>query len=261
MSLQPPWLSKPLGGAEAMTVAAITFDFWSTLYRSTPSTHLRRRQSIESALAAAGRDDVSEAAVARAVEQAWVVWHRVWSEEHRTLGAAEWLDLVMDGLDVSLPTSVSAAAVEALQTAALDLAILPADGVPEELARLAPHYRLGVISDTGTTPGSVLRSLMERDDLLYCFDYLVFSDEFGRSKPHPSVFLSMLSHLEVDPREAAHIGDRRRTDVAGARGVGMRTVRYAGIRDDSDIAHPEADAVIETYDELEALLARWEHEA
>jgi FMN phosphatase YigB (HAD superfamily) len=253
--------SEQVVAAEAMTVEAITFDFWSTLYRSTRSTHLRRVSSIKSALATAGRDDIGEEVVAGAVQQAWVLWDRIWRQEQRTLGAAEWLALVLDELDISLPTSVSTATVQALQTAALDLAILPADGLPGVLARLASHYRLGVISDTGATPGRVLRSLMRRDGLLHYIDYLIFSDEFGRSKPHPSVFLSMLSHLDVDPREAVHVGDLRRTDVAGARGVGMRTVRYTGIRDDPDIAHPEADAVIQTHEELEALLEQWEHEA
>jgi len=70
----------------------------------------------------------------------------------------------------------------------------------------------------------------------------------------------MLDRLAVPPHEAVHVGDRLRTDVAGARSVGMRTVRYAGIRDEPDDAYPDADAVIQTHGDLEAVLGEWERD-
>jgi len=244
-----------------MTIRAITFDFWSTLYRSTRPSRLRRLLHIQSALSAVGHDDIAEASVADAMQQAWIVWDRVWREEQRTFEASRWLSLVLGELDLALPKSLFTTTVHAVQTASLDPAVIPADGTTDMLARLVPRFRLGVISDTGVTPGWVLRSLMKRDGLLHDFEYLIFSGEFGRSKPHPTVFLTMLDRLEVQPREAVHVGDLRRTDVAGARGVGMRSVRYAGIRDDRDDAYPEADAVIHSHDHLESVLEEWSHNA
>jgi putative hydrolase of the HAD superfamily len=235
----------------------VTLDFWSTLYRSVPALHSRRLLCVQSALTSAGCDAITEPLLAGALQQAWTLWDRVWREEQRTWGGKEWLSAVLDHLDVALPEPLFATTVAALQTASLDTAVRPEDGTAEMLARLAPRYRLGLISDTGVTPGTVLRSLMERDGLLQHLDHLIFSDEFGRSKPYPDVFLAMLDRLAVRPQEAVHVGDRRRTDVAGARSVGMRTVRYAGIRDETDDAYPDADAVIESHDDLEAVLGEW----
>jgi FMN phosphatase YigB (HAD superfamily) len=51
----------------------------------------------------------------------------------------------------------------------------------------------------------------------------------------------------------AHIGDLRRTDIAGARGAGWKSIRYIGFFDDqSDL--PEADHVVKAHGDLLELL-------
>ena len=82
---------------------------------------------------------------------------------------------------------------------------------------------LGVISNTGRTPGRVLRQLLADAGLLPCFDVLVFSDEAGVRKPAAAIFRRVLSETGVDPARAVHVGDDAVSDVAGARGVGMRS--------------------------------------
>ena len=57
-----------------------------------------------------------------------------------------------------------------------------------------------------------------------------------------------------DPTRAAHVGDRRRTDVAGARALGMVSVRYAGWSDDPPENGPEADHVLTDHRDLCAAL-------
>ena len=82
---------------------------------------------------------------------------------------------------------------------------------------------------------------------------LAFSDEVGVYKPEPEIFRVALAGLGVDnPVGAIHVGDLRRTDVAGARALGMTTVRFRGVVDDE--GGPEADHVIDRLDALPALL-------
>jgi FMN phosphatase YigB (HAD superfamily) len=50
-----------------------------------------------------------------------------------------------------------------------------------------------------------------------------------------------------------HVGDLRRTDVAGARGVGMASVRIRAAHDD-DSALPEGDHVAASHAELREIL-------
>ena len=134
----------------------------------------------------------------------------------------------------------------------------------EVLVELSATYRLGLISDTGITPGRVLRQIMEEDGILDYFIHLTFSDEIGFSKPHPDAFLTTLKHLQVSPDQAVHVGDLLRTDIAGAKRVNMRAVQYIGITHDQEEVAPPAletavapDAIIENHTQLFALLQDW----
>ena len=53
-------------------------------------------------------------------------------------------------------------------------------------------------------------------------DCVVGSRAFGRTKPHPEIFLHALALLEVEPEEAAMIGDSYEDDIEGARALGMK---------------------------------------
>ena len=107
------------------------------------------------------------------------------------------------------------------------------------------------------TPSTTLRHLLDRHGLLGHFDHWSFSDEVGVYKPDAAIFRDALAGLGgVDPTEAAHIGDLRRTDVAGARAMGMLALRYRGANDDHDESHgPEADVVVDDHAELLGILS------
>jgi putative hydrolase of the HAD superfamily len=53
-------------------------------------------------------------------------------------------------------------------------------------------------------------------------DVAVGSGTHGKTKPHPAIFLSVLTALEVEPEEAAMVGDSPEDDIAGARALGMQ---------------------------------------
>jgi putative hydrolase of the HAD superfamily len=141
-----------------------------------------------------------------------------------------------------------------LQETQLGLGIASLEGARDLLKALrAAGIRRGLVCDTGLTPGYVVRKLLDRAGLLDELEVLVFSDEAGVPKPHPKVFRQALSQLDASAEEALHVGDLRRTDVAGARGVGMATARIRGHHDDRS-EHPEADQVVDSHAELQALL-------
>ena len=233
-------------------LSAITFDFWGTLYQPA-SARDERLHILEEALVyhAQARP---WADLEAAYQQAWGTWERVWREEHRSITIEHWVNEMLALLDAELPKEVVAGlgrSVEEIYLSGDDPPPVP--GVVEVLPRLSRHYRLGLISDTGLTPGWVLREVLRRDGLLHYFEALTFSDETGATKPLPEQFLRTLSNLEARPEEAAHIGDLPETDLAGARGVGMRAILFLGMSDRQD-GRSLADAVFEEYSELEELL-------
>jgi FMN phosphatase YigB (HAD superfamily) len=107
----------------------------------------------------------------------------------------------------------------------------------------------GLVCDTGMTPGRVVRQLLDQAGLLGHLEVLCFSDEVGEPKPGTQIFAKALDGLGVRPPEAIHIGDLRRTDIAGALDMGMHAARFRGVHDDQSDA-PEAKIVLDRHLDL-----------
>ncbi len=99
--------------------------------------------------------------------------------------------------------------------------MLPA-GHQETLSDLGSRYRLALISnfDHGATARRVLRD----HGVDHFFELILISEEFGRRKPHPAIFISVLEKLGVAPSEAMYIGDSWDDDVVGAHNAGIPSV-------------------------------------
>jgi HAD superfamily hydrolase (TIGR01549 family) len=67
-------------------------------------------------------------------------------------------------------------------------------------------------------------------------DEVLTSGAHGKTKPHESIFMALLSQLEVEPPQAAMVGDTLHEDVEGARAIGMRAVLL-----DREGRHPDVE--------------------
>jgi HAD superfamily hydrolase (TIGR01549 family) len=235
---------------------AVTFDFWGTLYQNANGKDERLRL-LEEALTRYNQSR-GKADLEAAYRHVWTVWERVWLEEHRSISVEHWLREALAFLEADLPEDEIAGLRQPIEEVFLNDGMPQVvEGVTEVLPRLSERYRLGIISDTGLTPGRVLRQVLDRDGLLRHFRVQTFSDETGTTKPLPQQFLRTLEILETRPEKAAHVGDLPETDLAGAQGAGMRSILFLGVSDRQD-GIPLADAAFETYDELEELLENLE---
>ena len=115
---------------------------------------------------------------------------------------------------------------------------------------------LAIISDTAFSPGSVLKQLMERDGIARYFDHYIFSDETGVAKPHPDAFHKALDGLGGTPEKGVHIGDIERTDILGAKGVGMEAILYRTPDRQHKYAEETtvADYILEEWGEIEGVI-------
>ena len=232
---------------------AVTFDCWSTLiYEVDPN---RAREIRAEALWKTARRLGLDGSLERAVEALDAGWRKHWDLWHRGVasGAAEIGCWALEALGVTSPTD-DPALTRVLAEASLEEEILPLDGARETLERLAARgVRRALICDTGFSPGSVVRRLLDGAGLLELLEVQVFSDEAGVPKPDPRVFRLALAGLDAGPDAAVHVGDRRRSDVAGARALGMGSVRIRWHYDDrSD--DPDADAIADSHAHLCDLL-------
>jgi putative hydrolase of the HAD superfamily len=244
-----------------VAIKAVTFDFWSTLYQNRVVDYNKRLHALKEAVEQGCGARFTVGQFEEAMKEARETWNQAWLHHHRTMSAEEWLLVMLNRLDVSLaPGDLDRIKTDMENTVLVDRPALVPEG-REVLASLAICYRLAIISDTGLTPGRILRQLLDEDNISSYFRRFTFSDEVGYSKPHPAAFLITLEHLGVRPEEAVHVGDLLRTDIAGAQQVGMRAVQYIGVHRDEGLASQtliKLDAIINSHTALEPWLRMWD---
>lgn len=237
---------------------AVTFDYWNTLCHE-PDVD-QRRELVADAWAGVLADagvEVERDTVASVYDDARTVFNAAWEENRQFTGdhAARYsLDRLAGGdADPKGLTRLADRLLEAWHGCSETAEVLPVDGVADVLDELRSRgIRVGIICDVGLMASPYLRAHLDRHGLLGHFDHWSFSDEVGVYKPHRRIFEHALSGLgDVDPVRSAHVGDRRRTDIAGAAAMGMRAVRITAVFDDDDPEQgPPGDAVIASYDVL-----------
>ena len=188
--------------------------------------------------------------VGTAFYEAWI--------ENRQFTTAHAVDTLLGALGVEVDASRRAVMAEELERAPMEPAPKAAPGLVECLDALAAgEVRIGIICDVGMTPSTALRANLERMGLLERFHHWSFSDDVGTYKPDRAIFDHALAGLGSRPERTAHVGDLRRTDVAGAAGAGWVSVRYRGLDDDDggeDSGHIEADHVVDHLADLPSVL-------
>jgi putative hydrolase of the HAD superfamily len=234
---------------------AVTFDCWNTLLFEPDwhEAHARRVGALLRAAQEGGHSTTSEEADA-AFSGAWERHMRLWSEGLAT-GSREVARDALGTLGIRRPHAELEHLIEAFEEASHSSRIQALPGSAEILRDLsAAGIRCALVCDTGLTPGRVVRRHLDRLGLLPFLEVQAFSDEVGVPKPDPRTFRWALDPLGVAPNRALHVGDLRRTDVAGARALGMQTARIH-IRHDDDTSLPEADFVVDSYPRLWQIVA------
>lgn len=239
-------------------IEAITFDLWGTLIRETAESARKVREARTRNLYMLLQDqgypgtlEEVEAASEQVGERLQAIWAR-----HEDVGAEGQVQLFLEALDDAWEAPQDRMVLANLEWAYVSpvLRALPVlnQGVGELLNELRGRYRLGLICNTGRTPGAILTIVLQRLGVLDHFDVLTFSDVVGVRKPDPQIFHLTLEQLQVSPDRTLHVGDDPSTDVLGARRAGM----WAALLGPSEVSFPEDRRVgaIETLAELPRIL-------
>jgi putative hydrolase of the HAD superfamily len=228
-------------------IKAVTFDLWNTLIVEKNYNELRV-EALGKALLGEGISRTHDE-VMKAYEAATERYNRVWADDHRHLPKEERLNLSLELLGAELPNDVKASVAREFAEAFLREPPELNDGVVKTVRSLSAKMKLGIISDTGLTPGSVIRRYLSEKGLLSYFSATVFSDELGYCKPDVRAFMKALRLLGTEPAEAMHVGDLLRTDVAGAKAAGMKAV-WLKVRDGEKVEGVVPDYVITSLPQL-----------
>lgn len=210
-------------------IRAVTFDCWGTLitdgnFRVAWDERLRALTDVSG-----GRLRPDEAR--DLLDRAWREHHHRWiaGTQHGSPGIARYCTAEL-GLDDPKACDVLQ---EAFEEAGRLGGVTALDGAADTLRTLREAgVRTALVCDAGFTPGRVVRDFLSDYGLLDNLEFCAFSDEVGEPKPNASIFRAALNAIDTAPSEAAHVGDLLRTDVHGARALGMKTVRITAVNDD-----------------------------
>lgn len=238
-----------------MAVEAVTFDYWNTLCMEPAPGHMRDLR-IEAWLGLL--EDAGFATERKLLDEAFAgSWER--EQERWTAGVhmshVEAAEFILEALGYEVPGDLREVLLDAFLAVGDNADITPTPNVAGTLAVLKENgVKIGIVCDVGYTPSTKLRGYLDRHGLLGYFDHWSFSDEVGCYKPNPVIFHHALDGLGVAAGRTAHIGDLRRTDVAGARAMGMTAIRYNGIHEDDSQPEPEGHHVIGDHADLPRVL-------
>ncbi len=214
-------------------IDTITFDLWNTLLSNTPQDNqkygIKRVEKISKILRQNGQKINSDHlidAYHNGFEKCKETWRR-----NLDLSTEEQLKIMFDLLNdeklKNIPQKLMLHLVEAFVSPILEDPPDLIDGAEEILTQVKKKgYKVGLICNTGTTPGKTIKVLLERFGMTKYFDVTTFSNELKIRKPDPRIFLYTLSQLKSQPQSSAHVGDLTDVDVWGAENVGMVSVHF-----------------------------------
>ncbi|MFF5108263.1 HAD family hydrolase [Streptosporangium sp. NPDC000509] len=120
------------------------------------------------------------------------------------------------------------------------------------LKKLAPDYRLGVVSNSSADHQ---RHKLDVLGLLpYFGDTLVCSEQHGAAKPASSIFVAGCTSLGLQPHEVAYVGDKYALDAVGAHEAGLHAYWLDRANISARTAVGSGIRVIRSLDELPAAL-------
>jgi putative hydrolase of the HAD superfamily len=209
-------------------IDTVTFDVWNTLLVHDFYDDRVKNARIGMIARALEKEGYcfSEEDMLKAYEYSEERLSALWRQE-RDACLEEHLALFLEGLGLEDSGRSRGIIRQPYARAILDFRPSLVEGAQSALLSLKKKgYRIGLISNTGRTPGETMRLILEGHGILGYFDYTVFSNEAGYVKPNRRIFEIALEGLSSEAGRAVHVGDSVLLDVYGAASVGMKAVHF-----------------------------------
>jgi len=219
--------------AEKTTIKAVTFDLWETLIFERDGANARRTESrcrhLANALNRLGVD-IQPQQLTPAFEELISKLLKIW-DTNIDVSHVDQLQLIIriaTNGTVTLKQEWINTLTQAYTAPLFEVPpYLNPDARPILQQLKNQDKPIGLICNTGLTPGIGLRKFLENQGVAQYFDTMTFTDEAKIRKPDPKIFHLTAQKLNVKPNEAIHVGDNVRTDVSGANGAGFKAILLA----------------------------------
>lgn len=211
-----------------MPIRAVLFDLSDTLvsYYQPPEFMPLLRRSLDGCLRVLGRTPLGGEARSDLIHQALELYQEradlaVWPLEERLQ--------MLFGPYASLDSELTERLAQAFLEPIFATAQVRHDALHVLLGLERRGLKTGIVSNTPWgSSGRVWRSELERHELLTAVDAVVFCQDVGWRKPHPTPFRRALEMIGVAAKDAAFVGDNPLWDVEGAESAGLLPILLGG---------------------------------
>ena len=231
-------------------IKAVFFDFYNTLVKFWPPL-----EQIQQITCREFGLNVSAEGITRGYAVADVLFNReneirplaLRSEQDRLEFFTKYEKMILENAGLSVTSDLARRIWEMASSVPKEFTPF-GDTVPALSQLHADGYQLGIISNLRRD----MSEICQRLGIGQYLDFVVSSEDAGAEKPNASIFMAALERATVAPEEAVHVGDQHRSDVLGARAVGIHPVLI-----DRGGWHPNVNdcTKIATLDELAPVLA------
>jgi putative hydrolase of the HAD superfamily len=223
-------------------IDTITFDLWNTLIYFSPEDNLKfKNKRVEGFIEVLKNIGVnlSREEMEEAYDESSERYKPI-REREEDISTREQVQIILDCLGTHGFKEFDEEVLNRLEEVLANqiLTELPTleEGSEEILSYLKnKNFKIGLICNTGRTPGKVLREVLKRKNIFQYFKTLTFSDELRIRKPNSKIFISTLKALDSSPDSSLHIGDLLESDILGAKRCGMKAGWICPDRDGDQI--------------------------
>ena len=228
-------------------ITSVTFDLWQTLLLDNRELGRARAQvrldGAQTALKSWGKEfDIEH--VREAYRLCYRQCHKI-REENLDVSFREQVEMFINNIQPGLVGELDEETIqEIIRTYSDSFFVYPPVPHTDALVVLrdtkSMGLSIGLISNTGMTPGYTFRKYLDQQGMLEYFDILTFSDEVKLAKPSNEIFQLTLRSMGTSPGLTAHVGDHVQNDVVGAKLCGLKTIWITGFYENENPSNPNS---------------------
>lgn len=227
----------------------IIFDFWDTLFFSTPVNTAKinhfRLKRLQNVIQKTVISDYSFKQASNDFNRAWVGISKIREDQLVDIGINGHVKIIAS---IVAPSSRHSPQLYKRIKQALSFPLYewvkPMPGALEVIKNLSKRIDIGLISNTGIDSNLLLEQLLEHYKCSKYFKIKIFSDVIGYLKPHPALIRDYLRKSNSNPDNTIIVGDSMNMDILGGNLIGLKTVLFRHNTFHKLVPFPEIDGQI-----------------
>lgn len=201
----------------------ISFDLWLTLIKSNPEFKMKRNEVFKEYFNVSHSLDK----IANVIRYYDVICNNINEKTGRNLDTFEIYCLILGALEVDFE-QINKEKLQGFYDLSEELflkykPILLFSDLKETLNTYKENgISLNILSNTGFIKGKTLNKILSHYEIETFFDFKIYSDECGFSKPNSKIFELLHQKIpHIQKNEVLHVGDNKQADYEGALSYGF----------------------------------------